>query len=117
MSLSLDVRPDWSELSSCLLGDVWVPRAAAGGGVPVHRAAPQPAEEHDVIHPVLLCHGSHLLHVLHVHGEPGLYTHTRSLLIFKRRAVFPAFAMSSASVLCFLHRCSSIKYVLLPWSL
>ena len=85
MSLSLDVRLDWSELSSRLLGDVWVPRAAAGGGVPVHRAAPQPAEEHDVIHPVLLRHGSHLLHVLHVHGEPGpahTHIHTHTLALF-----------------------------------
>lgn len=52
-------------------GDVWLPRAAADRRVAVHRAASEPAEEHDVLHPVLLRHGAHVLHALHVHGEPG----------------------------------------------
>lgn len=52
-------------------GVIWFPRAAADHRVSVHRSASQSAEEHDVIYPVLLCHGPHVLHVLHVHGETG----------------------------------------------
>ncbi|XP_014065245.1 putative sodium-coupled neutral amino acid transporter 10 isoform X3 [Salmo salar] len=48
-------------------GVIRFPCAAADGGVSVHRSASQSAEEHDVIYPVLLCHGPHVLHVLHVH--------------------------------------------------
>lgn len=51
-------------------GDWQFPRAAADRCVSVHRAPSESAEEHDVLHPVLLRHGSHVLHLIHVHGEP-----------------------------------------------
>lgn len=50
-------------------GDLQFPCAAADHCVTVHRPPSESAEEHDVLHPVLLCHGSHILHPLHVHGE------------------------------------------------
>lgn len=55
-------------------GDRRVPHSASGGRVPVHRSAAESAAEHDVLHPVLLCHGPHVLHAVHDHGEspPGL---------------------------------------------
>lgn len=51
-------------------GDLQFSCAAAVRCVSVHRPPSESAEEHDVLHPVLLCHGSHVLHPLHVHGEP-----------------------------------------------
>lgn len=51
-------------------GDLQFPCAAAVRCVSVHRPPSESAEEHDVLHPVLLRYGSHVLHPLHVHGEP-----------------------------------------------
>lgn len=50
-------------------GDLQFSRAAADRCVSVHRPPSESAEEHDVIPAVLLCHGSHVLCPLHVHGE------------------------------------------------
>lgn len=65
----------WSS-SPCVVavlrsGDGEFPCAPAGRRVAAGRPPPQPAEEHDVLHPVLFSHGSHLLHPVHVHGEPS----------------------------------------------
>lgn len=51
-------------------GDLRFSRAAAHLRVSVHRPPSESAKEHDVLHPVLLRDGSHVLHSLHVHGEP-----------------------------------------------
>lgn len=58
------------DLGLSSIGDLQFPRASADRGVSVHRPASESAEKHDVIHPVLLCHGAHVLYPLHVHGEP-----------------------------------------------
>lgn len=52
-------------------GDLQFSRAAADRCVSVHRPPSESTEEHDVVHPVLLCYGSHVLHPFHVHGEPA----------------------------------------------
>jgi len=52
-------------------GDGHFPRAAAVRRVFVHRPPAESAEEPDVLHPVLLRYGAHVLHLLHVHGEPN----------------------------------------------
>ena len=56
-------------LSARCPGDGRLPGAAADRRVAVHRAAAQPAEEPHVLHTVVLRHGPHVLHPLHVHGE------------------------------------------------
>lgn len=53
-------------------GDGQFSRAAADRRVSLHRSPSESAEEHDVLHPVLFSHGAHLLHPLHVHGEPAV---------------------------------------------
>ena len=68
-------------LSVWRAGDGRLPGAVADRRVAVHRAAPQPAEEPDVLHTVLLRHGPHVLHPLHVHGELRQTTHTHPPLI------------------------------------
>lgn len=50
-------------------GELQFSRAAADRCVSVHRPPSESAEEHDVIPAVLLCHGSHILRPVHVHGE------------------------------------------------
>ncbi|KAM7371015.1 hypothetical protein PAMP_010517 [Pampus punctatissimus] len=52
-----------------LLGDRQFPRVAADRCVSVHRAPSESAEEHDVLHSVLLRYGAHFLHLLHVHDS------------------------------------------------
>lgn len=59
-----------SNLQLSFKGDFWFPRAAAVCRVPVHCAASESSEKHDVLPAVLFCHGSHVLHPLHVYGEP-----------------------------------------------
>lgn len=62
-------------------GDFWFSCGAADCRVAVHRPPSESAEEHDVVPPVLLCHGSYILHPLHVHGEPAeYYTECRMLI-------------------------------------
>lgn len=49
---------------------VWqLPHRAALRRLLVHRASPEPPEEHDGLHTVIQRHGSHLLHRFHVRGE------------------------------------------------
>lgn len=57
--------------SPCVLckGNGRFPRAAADRRVCVHRSSSESAEEHDGVPAVLLSHGAHVLHPLHVHGE------------------------------------------------
>lgn len=50
-------------------GDLRFSRAAVDRCVSVHRPPSEFTEKHDVIPSVLLCHGSHVLYPLHVHGE------------------------------------------------
>lgn len=50
-------------------GDLRFSRASVDRRVAVHRPPSEFAEEYDVIPTVLLCHGSHVLCPLHVHGE------------------------------------------------
>ena len=69
-------------------GDGQFPCAAADRRVSVHRAPSEPAEEHDVVHPVLLSHGAHVLHPFHVHGEPAVrQTATHNLSVSEHEAV------------------------------
>lgn len=61
---------DLNNLHLSFKGDFQFPCAVAHRCVPVHCPSSESSEEHDVLPPVLLCHGSHVLHPLHVYGEP-----------------------------------------------
>lgn len=50
-------------------GDWQFSRAATDRRVCVNRSPSESAEEHDVLYSVFLSYGSHLLYLLHVHGE------------------------------------------------
>ncbi|XP_061120870.1 putative sodium-coupled neutral amino acid transporter 10 isoform X3 [Syngnathus typhle] len=66
-----------------LAGDGRFSRAAVDCRVALHRAPIESAEEHDVLHSVLLGHGAHVLHLLHVHDSvvvPAL-RHSLGLLV------------------------------------
>lgn len=83
----LGVLPAQVLMQLCCAGVGRVPHCAAHRRVPVHCPSPEPPEEHDGLHPVLQCHGSHLLQRVHVRGG---YRHWGSLF-----AAFCSFLMTS----------------------
>lgn len=64
-------------------GDLQFSRASVDRRVAVHRPSSEFAEEYDVIPTVLLCHGSHVLYPLHVHGECSEYSDKLGIRKFK----------------------------------
>lgn len=83
----LGVLPAPVLMQLCCAGVGRVPHCAAHRCVPMHCPSPEPPEEHDGLHPVLQCHGSHLLQRVHVRGG---YRHWGSLF-----AAFCSFLMTS----------------------